>query len=279
MKNFVWLTLGQIKALMKYDNLVNMDSRTVIAGIDFGRHSPVSSDVIKFLANQNHPSDQSSLILTSLLSEEGGLNTNNQIRSFLTNLKSNHDLWVREIPLSELSEWRVTEHEIARPDGKYFRVIGTEVHIQNRESHLGRSRWFSLRKRDFVLWSGEWINGILHFAIQAKLECGNFDVVELAPTVQCLTGNFRESNADLPFLQFVLNAPASHCWVDSMQSEEGGRFYREQNRNMIVVDDGELDLNLPPNFIWMTLNQIQTFIQYNNIFNIQVRSLFAALSL
>ena len=85
---------------------------------------------------------------------------------------------------------------------------------------------------------GRVINGILHFAIQAKLECGNFDVVELAPTVQCLTGNFRKSNADLPFLQFVLNAPASHCWVDSMQSEEGGRFYREQNRNMIVVGSG-----------------------------------------
>ena len=33
------------------------------------------------------------------------------------------------------------------------------------------------------------INGILHFLVQAKLECGNLDVFELAPTVQCLTGN------------------------------------------------------------------------------------------
>ena len=29
------------------------------------------------------------------------------------------------------------------------------------------------------------INEVLHFAVQAKLECGNFDIIEFAPTVQC----------------------------------------------------------------------------------------------
>ena len=33
--NFIWLTLGQIKELMHMDNLVNMDTRTVISGISF----------------------------------------------------------------------------------------------------------------------------------------------------------------------------------------------------------------------------------------------------
>lgn len=32
-ENYMWMTLGQIKALMKIDNLVNMDTRTVISGI------------------------------------------------------------------------------------------------------------------------------------------------------------------------------------------------------------------------------------------------------
>ena len=44
------------------------------------------------------------------------------------------------------------------------------------------------------------INGILHFAVQAKLECGNFDIIEFAPTVQCLTGNYRDYNSsEIPF--------------------------------------------------------------------------------
>ena len=31
------------------------------------------------------------------------------------------------------------------------------------------------------------INNVYHFLVQAKLESGNFDILELAPTVQCLT--------------------------------------------------------------------------------------------
>ena len=32
-----------------------------------------------------------------------------------------------------------------------------------------------------------------HFLVQAKLESGNFDILELAPTVQCLTDNYRNT--------------------------------------------------------------------------------------
>ena len=62
-----------------------------------------------------------------------------------------------------------------------------------------------------------------------------------------------------------------------MQSEEGGRFYREQNRNVIIVDN-EIDLKLPENFIWMTLNQINKFVKHNNYVNIQSRSLVSTIT-
>ena len=120
---------------------------------------------------------------------------------------------------------------------------------------------------------------LLHFAIQAKLECGNFDIIEFAPTVQCLTGNYRNSlSNNLPFLDYVLNAPKEQIIFDTLQSEEGGRFYKEQNRNILIFAGDEIANTLPENYIWLTLNQLQTFIQYNNYINIQARSLLAALS-
>jgi oxidase EvaA len=123
------------------------------------------------------------------------------------------------------------------------------------------------------------INGILHFAVQAKLECGNFDIIEFAPTVQCLTGNYRDSKSnDLPYLNYVLNAPKEQIIFDTLQSEEGGRFYKEQNRNILIFAGEEVSTTLPENYIWMTLNQLQTFIQYNNYINIQARSLLSAIS-
>jgi oxidase EvaA len=119
----------------------------------------------------------------------------------------------------------------------------------------------------------------LHFALQAKLECGNFDIIEFAPTVQCLTGNYRNYNSsDIPYLDYVLNIDKQKIILDNLQSEEGGRFYKEQNRNMIVVAGDEISDILPENYIWMTLNQLNAFIKFNNYLNIQARSLIAAIS-
>lgn len=48
---------------------------------------------------------------------------------------------------------------------------------------------------------------------------------------------------------------------------------------MIIIDDNQVPQELPDNFIWMTLNQIYFFLQHNNYFNIQARSLIAAIAL
>jgi dTDP-4-dehydro-6-deoxy-alpha-D-glucopyranose 2,3-dehydratase len=47
---------------------------------------------------------------------------------------------------------------------------------------------------------------------------------------------------------------------------------------MIVVAGDEVQIELPENFIWMTLNQLHVFLQFNNYLNIQARSLIAAIS-
>jgi oxidase EvaA len=46
---------------------------------------------------------------------------------------------------------------------------------------------------------------------------------------------------------------------------------------MIVVAGDEISEILPENFIWMTLNQLNSFIKFNNYLNIQARSLLAAI--
>ena len=62
-----------------------------------------------------------------------------------------------------------------------------------------------------------------------------------------------------------------------MQSEEGGRFFREQNRNVVCEVNDAIPDDPPENFIWLTLGQMQEFLRYNNYLNIQVRSLISML--
>ena len=119
----------------------------------------------------------------------------------------------------------------------------------------------------------------MHYLLQAKVECGNFDVVELAPTIQCLTGSYRNPIGYVPeYLEdFLGRRIAGRVVLDVMQSEEGGRFFHEQNRNMVFELDDSVELKPLENFMWLTMPQMKEFLRFNNYLNIQVRSLISAL--
>ncbi len=273
--NFIWLTLAQIKNLIQYENLVNMDVRTVISGIPFGSFNLDTIDLFCFLGEKKY---FQTLFLKSALLKQNSLHSIDEIITFLTELKSTHNLEVTNIPLNNMKKWEISDYEIFHKDKKYFKIIAVKVEIENREVMSWCQPIVEPAQEGICAFVCKEINGILHFAVQAKLECGNHDVIEFAPTVQTLTGNYKEIKKNtLPFLDYILNVSKEKIFVDVYQSEEGGRFFREQNRNMIVIAGDEISISLPPNFIWMTLNQLQVFLKFNNYLNIQARSLIACI--
>lgn len=278
--NFIWLTLGHIKELMRYDNLINMDARTVISGIYYGELNDEATDHLGFFMNRDKSRGISSNdFLKSALSPAGAENSLGNIIHFLTDIKSKYELFVDKIPLSMVKGWIVSADEMYRSDGKHFKVIGVDVTISNREVVSWQQPMIQPTQPGIFAFVCKKINGVIHFIVQAKLECGNKDIIELAPTVQCLTGVCRATDSKpVPFLAYVLKAPEEHIIFDTLQSEEGGRFYREQNRNVIVMADDTFPNQLPEQYIWMTLNQLTFFNRFNNYLNIQARNLIAAVS-
>jgi oxidase EvaA len=275
---FVWLTLGQIKELMKENNLVNMDTRTVISGLSFCEIEFCNINLNYFEGGSDQTSSLSSIFLKSAFSTAGSFLSTEEVLMFLTSLKSQFDLEVTKIPLCELRSWIIADNQIYHREDKYFKVIGVDVEIGSREVASWSQPMVQPAQEGICAFVCKEINGILHFAVQAKLECGNLDVIEFAPTVQCLTGSYKKSGAGaVPFLDYVLNANQEMIYFDTYQSEEGGRFYKEQNRNMIVVGGEGLSTDLPSNYIWLTLNQLNIFLKFNNFLNIQARSLIAAI--
>ena len=277
--NFMWITLAQIKKLMLKNNLVNMDTRTVISGIPYGNQDEEVIDFFNFLGHNERQDTIEKAMLKSALTGEGALRSTDEIISFLTHLKSIYELELNKIPLMELEGWNFNDDEIRHKDNKYFKVVAVNIEISNREVVNWSQPMVQPAQEGISAFICKEINGLLHFAVQAKMECGNYDVVEFAPTVQCLTGNYRHSKiGSIPFLEYVLSAGKEKIIFDTFQSEEGGRFFKEQNRNMIVLAGNELSVDLPPNFIWMTLNQLNVFLKFNNYLNIQARSLIAAIN-
>ena len=273
--NFIWLTLSQIKCLMSLNNIVNMDTRTVISNIYFGSFDSDSINIMQLLYQNRSSNLINFKFLKSSLAADESLHTMTEIFSFVTSIKSFYDLTVTQIPITETTEWQITENEIMREDNKYFKVIAVDVQINNREVTNWSQPMIEPVSEGLCAFICKEIKGFIHFAVQIKLECGNFDIIEFAPTVQTLTGNYKDPDYEIPFLDYILNTKTLDIVYDGMQSEEGGRFYREQNRNMIVMSHDELDIALPDKFIWMTLNQLNTFIMHNNYVNIQARNILA----
>jgi oxidase EvaA len=274
--NFIWVTLGQLKELTRFDNVVNMDSRTVISGIPFGSYDSRTLDYFSALSNLGYINKH---LLHSMLNSEVYLNDFDKIISWITDLKSRYELRVTSVPLNSVRGWINDGKTVTHNKKKYFSVIGTNVEIGNREVISWDQPMILPAQEGILAFLVKPINGVYHFLVQAKLEAGNFDIVELAPTVQCLTGNYRtgQSEYSVPFIQDVLSAEANKIWYSSNQSEEGGRFYREQNRNMIVEASDDFPVEVPENYCWMTLNQLSTFIRFNNYLNIAARSLISAI--
>jgi len=275
--NFIWITLGQIKELIKCDNVVNMDTRSVISCIPFGSYG---SDALQNFSALNAIKSSQKNLVHSLLDSEIFLNDFDQIISWITNLKSRFDLNVTNIPLRNVKDWIYDGSAINHKDRKYFSVIGVKVEIGNREVVSWDQPMIVPTQDGIMAFIVRRINGVYHFLVQGKLEAGNFDILELAPTVQCLTGNYRtgQNEYSVPFLNDILDAKEKQIWYSAFQSEEGGRFFKEQNRNMIVEVGPDFSTEVPENYCWMTFSQLMTFIKFNNYLNIAARSLISAVS-
>lgn len=270
LEDFRWMSLGQIKELMHYDNLVNMDTRTVLSGLKI-------SDYVTPLDGLKGMSDFGRDLILSSTTNHSHISTRDHL-SWLTGLKAKYDLFVNFCPINDMPGWEKTNMEIGRQDGKYFRIIGVNVTISNREVATWCQPLVEPMQDGLCAFIIKKINGVYHFLVQAKLECGNFDVMELAPTVQCLTGNAEEAIIKPEFYDYILNARKDQVLIDALQSEEGGRFYHEQNRNILVEADENFPLELPERYTWMTLRQIYKFLRFNNYLNIQARSIISALN-
>lgn len=280
-EGYIWASLGQIKELLRYPNVVNMDSRTVISCINFGSYSEHSLRLLDAVKRMNgiHSSKPDSF-LYSVLSGDNHLNELQDIIQWITSLKFKYELDVTSVGISEMKNWIYDGNTIHHESGKYFDVMGCRVEIGNREVVSWDQPMVRSAQEGLMGFIVKKINGIYHFLVQAKLESGNFDIVEMAPTVQCLTGNYRKGKNEytIPYLEQILNAPKDKIWYSSNQSEEGGRFFQEQNLNIIVEVGEEFPIEVEENYCWLTLNQMLSFVTYNNYLNIAARSLLSAIS-
>ena len=121
------------------------------------------------------------------------------------------------------------------------------------------------------------INGILHLLVQLKVEPGNPNGFQLSPTVQATRSNYSQVHRGKlpPFLEFFMPGRKTKTIRDTYQSEQGLRYFRKRNRNLIVFTNNPPDAG--DSHIWMTLGQIKELSKEPLLMNSCARSVISTI--
>jgi len=276
---FCWMTLGQIKALLRRDNVVNMDARSVLACIPTGYgqghlESAAPHDFSFFddsVAPDPHP--------PRAPRRQASRHTTDEIIHWLTDLRSRHHLHLTPRPLDRLAEWEFDDWSLRHTSGHIFAVIAVDVATHTREvqrwtqpllSHPGHGLNGFLMQR---------IDGVVHLLVRACIYPGNREIFELGSTVSRSDAGLYFGRPDAPrYLDLFRSPPPEQIHFAAVQSEEGGRFYHYQNHYMILELPPGAEIEPSPLHRWMSLAQLQDFVRHGYV-NIEGRNLLACLDL
>jgi dTDP-4-dehydro-6-deoxy-alpha-D-glucopyranose 2,3-dehydratase len=269
-----WMTLGQVKRLLKVDNLVNMDTRTVLSCIPFFLADPPpdarerlfhDASLYRSMFNDDPPP------LVSVYHE-------------LNNHRMFDDTATRLVPLHALESWEWRADEMVHRNGDAgFKVIVCDIEIEGREVR----RWSqplleATGAATFALVTTR-RDGVRRFLVRLTPEVGCFDHAELGPTVQLESGPAPDDGdaiGDLVVAELERGTGrGGRLMHDVMLSEEGGRFFHEQNRNVIMEIDPSRIPDPPRGYFWLDYRTLNMLTQTNNVLNIQLRNLLSLLDL
>lgn len=267
---FRWMTLSEIKCLMSYKNLVNMDTRTVISCIPFGDENNRNIDSYYF--NKINEDYKKSLNNKDYFEEII------QIYHKLNNYKMFNEVNLEIVPLNQLTEWNISNEELKCKNDFPFKVIFCDIEIEGREVKKWKQPLF---ESNGIALFGLIItreNNMIKVLTKIKPEIGCFDIIELGPTIQKEFGEkIGEDNVENIFNTYLQQNKG--VLFDSILSEEGGRFYHEENRNVVIeINKEDIDY-IEKEYQWISLKALLNMNLFNNSLNIQLRNLLSVLDL
>lgn len=271
--NFRWMTLGQLKALMKQENLVNMDTRTVISCIPFTTEALSKEEL-----SEIESCFRDKALYRSIF-EKPKKSMLPQMYRYVNNAKMFSDTEKKLVPLHALSNWEISDNYIACKQPYPFQVIYCNIAIEGREvTEWTQPLFEACGMAQFGLFTTV-EDGVRKFLVKGLSEIGCFDEMEFAPTVQIESGCDENYLNQIDEMFIKRYNEENDILYDTILSEEGGRFYHEQNYNRILEIDAKELGQLPEGYFWVDYYTLNTLNQVNNCLNIQLRNLLSLLEI
>jgi len=260
-----WITTEQVSALLTEPDVVNMDTRTVLATLlsarpDLRRPVPSGTE------------------LTEAVDRASSMPCSSGALSWLTDRRRAHHLGVTTIPLAEMPGWERTEMAIRHRAGRHFSIVGVQVATIGREVTSWCQPMVESSAPGIAASIVRTDGGELLVLTQARVEAGNSMVAQAGPSVQGTGGTPTSAigSVQAQLLDYLLDSRACTPVYDTVLSEEGGRFHRQRNRYLIAVAHSELP-ELSEDYRWCTVGELRHLALRSHGLNVEARTLLACL--
>ena len=179
---------------------------------------------------------------------------NKNFQKWLNIQKKENKIKVEVKKLKFLNNWNFNNQLIYHCSKKFFKIIGIEV-----KSNLDGKNW----DQPIIVQNELGILGIIKdkitdkYLLQAKVEPGNKNKLQLSPTVQATKSNYQRVHGGktIPFLKFFLNKKRSFI----SQSEQGYRYLFKFNNNSLIEINKKI--KVLKNFYWFSKKDLEHLIK------------------
>jgi oxidase EvaA len=190
-----------------------------------------------------------------------------------------NDYDVEQIPIDELAGWHTdaASGDIVHDSGKFFAVRGLEVATDHRVTGTWTQPIIVQPEIGILGLVVKVVDGAVHCLMQAKMEPGNINTMQLSPTTQATRSNYMRvhNGKRVPYLEHFLAPRHGRIVFDALQSEHGSWFLRKRNRNMIV--EVAADVPMREDFCWLRLEQIAELLREPNLVNMDARTVLSGI--
>jgi oxidase EvaA len=181
---------------------------------------------------------------------------------------------ISEIPFRLMDKWCFDDIDtnLRHESGKFYSIEGIRVTTNYGETQRWDQPIINQPEIGILGILTKIVDGERKYLMQAKIEPGNVNIIQLSPTVQATESNYKRAHEgkETVYLEHFLNQSGSVVVFDQLQTEQGGRFYRKRNRNMLVETKENVDVH--DDYRWMNLNEIGALLHIDNFVNMDSRS-------
>ena len=205
------------------------------------------------------------------------LNANETI-DWREKIQSNSKVNIEFIKFSKMKSWYLSnsKEKIYHSSKKFFRIEGIEVKSKEDLKFYHNQPILNQDESGILGFISKKIGKQFFFLVQAKIEPGNLNLVQISPTVQATQSNYKRihQGKNTKYLNYF-NSKNKKVIFDQLQSEHGSRFYKKRNRNIIIQINSKIKLY--KNFKWISLNNLSKLNSLNNFLNMDCRTVLSSL--